>query len=52
MPTVEYFIKEKNVTIKYEYDLVDMIWEDRPALFEESAFVLDLNMLVNVLNQK
>ena len=35
-------LKEKNVTIKYEYDLVDMIWEDRPALSEESAFALDV----------
>ncbi len=35
-------LKEKNVTIKYEYDLVDMIWENRPALSEESAFALDI----------
>ena len=35
-------LKEKNVTIKYEDDLVDIIWEDRPALSEESAFALDI----------
>jgi len=31
----------KNVSIEYSYDLVDMIWEDRPDLSLEPVFILD-----------
>ena len=40
--SLEEELKKNNVSIKYEDDLVDMIWEDRPALSEESAFKLDV----------
>ena len=32
---------KKNVTIKYDEDLIDLVWEDRPSLSEEKAFGLD-----------
>lgn len=32
----------KHVSINYDYDLIDMIWSDRPALSEEPAFLLDV----------
>lgn len=33
---------EKHGKIVYEYDLIDHIWEDRPALSEEPVFALNL----------
>ena len=33
---------EKHGKIVYEYDLIDQIWEDRPALSEEPVFALNL----------
>lgn len=33
-------LKGKNVSIKYEYDLVDKVWNDRPSLSKEKAFLL------------
>lgn len=33
---------EKNAKIVYDYDLVDEVWEDRPALSEEPVFALEL----------
>ncbi len=35
-------LKEKDVSIVYDKDLVDLIWEDRPALPNEPAFLLDI----------
>ncbi|MGX7112771.1 aminopeptidase P family N-terminal domain-containing protein [Gemella cuniculi] len=35
-------LKRKNATIKYEVDLVDEIWTDRPALSEAKAFYLGI----------
>ena len=35
-------LKRKNATVKYEVDLVDEIWEDRPVLSEAPAFYLNL----------
>ncbi len=32
----------KNIKISYEYDLIDKIWENRPALSNEKAFLLDV----------
>lgn len=36
----EHIIKENNATIKYEVDLIDEIWEDRPELSKKPAFKL------------
>lgn len=33
---------EKGIKIVYEYDLVDELWEDRPAMPSEKAFLLDI----------
>jgi len=35
-------LAEKDIKIEYEYDLIDMIWEDRPALSDSKAFLLDV----------
>ncbi len=35
-------LKEKNASISYNRDIVDEIWEDRPALSCEPAFLLDI----------
>lgn len=35
-------LKKKNAMIRYNEDLIDCIWEDRPALSEEKAFKLDI----------
>ena len=32
----------KNINVVYEYDLIDAIWEDRPSMSEEKAFLLDV----------
>ncbi|RDY23647.1 aminopeptidase P family protein [Romboutsia maritimum] len=34
-------LKYKNIEIKYEEDLIDKIWKDRPNLENEKAFLLD-----------
>lgn len=34
-------LEKKNVTIKYDEDLVDSVWKDRPSLSKEKAFLLD-----------
>lgn len=34
-------LEKKNVIIKYDEDLIDSVWEDRPNLSEEKAFVLE-----------
>ena len=40
--TYEEIVNEKNGKILYDYDLIDAVWEDRPALSEKPAFALDL----------
>lgn len=35
-------LKRKSATIKYDVDLVDEVWEDRPELSKKSAFALTL----------
>lgn len=35
-------LKRKNATVKYDVDLVDEVWENRPALSEEPAFYMSL----------
>lgn len=37
----EAIVSRKNGQINYSEDLIDQIWEDRPALSEEPAFALD-----------
>lgn len=34
-------LKDKDISIVYDKDLVDFIWEDRPPLANEPAFLLD-----------
>ncbi len=40
--TYEKILSSKNATIKYDCDLINDIWEDRPPLSEEPAFELDI----------
>lgn len=37
----EKIVADKNGKIIYAYDLIDAIWEDRPALSEEPAWILE-----------
>ena len=37
---LETSLDKKNITISYEGDLLDEVWEDRPALSDEKAFLL------------
>ena len=39
---LEASLAKKNITISYEGDLLDKIWEDRPALSDAKAFLLDV----------
>lgn len=34
-------LKSKNVTVKYDCDLVEKVWKDRPALANEPVFLLE-----------
>jgi Xaa-Pro aminopeptidase len=34
-------LAHKNVTVEYAYDLVDMVWQDRPKLANEPVFILE-----------
>ncbi|AYD21913.1 aminopeptidase P family protein [Clostridioides difficile] len=35
-------LSKKGITIEYQYDLIDSIWPDRPALSDSKAFLLDV----------
>lgn len=39
---LEESLAKKNITISYEGDLLDEVWEDRPALSDAKAFLLDV----------
>ena len=39
---LEMDLAKKDVTISYEGDLLDLVWEDRPALSDKAAFLLDV----------
>ncbi|MEW9079133.1 aminopeptidase P family protein [Terrisporobacter glycolicus] len=39
---LETSLTKKNIIISYEGDLLDEVWEDRPALSDEKAFLLDV----------
>ena len=45
-------LKDKNINIKYEYDLVDKVWEDRPLLSTEKAFLLDVKYAGETFSSK
>ncbi|RDY25855.1 aminopeptidase P family protein [Romboutsia weinsteinii] len=38
----EYKLKSKNIRIEYTEDLIDSIWENRPEIANEKAFLLDV----------
>nr|WP_290059915.1 aminopeptidase P family protein [Paraclostridium bifermentans] len=50
--SLEEKLKEKNVSIKYEYDLVDKVWNDRPSLSNEKAFLLKVNYAGETFSSK
>ncbi|HBG3481350.1 TPA: aminopeptidase P family protein [Clostridioides difficile] len=35
-------LSKKSIKIEYQYDLIDSIWPDRPALSDSKAFLLDV----------
>ncbi len=39
---LESLLAKKNIKVSYKEDLADIVWTDRPALSEKSAFVLGL----------
>lgn len=39
---LEASLAKKNITISYEGDLLDEVWEDRPVLSDAKAFLLDV----------
>lgn len=43
---------KKNGKIIYDYDLINTIWEDRPMLSEEPAFLLDLKYTGETIESK
>ena len=45
-------LKDKNINIKYEYDLIDKVWEDRPLLSTEKAFLLDVKYAGETFSSK
>jgi Xaa-Pro aminopeptidase len=45
-------LAHKNISIKYDYDLVDKVWEDRPKLSEKKAFSLDVKCVGETLSSK
>ncbi|WP_460411391.1 aminopeptidase P family protein [Paraclostridium bifermentans] len=50
--SLEEKLKGKNVSIKYEYDLVDRVWNDRPSLSNEKAFLLKVNYAGETFSSK
>ena len=50
--TLQEALKDKNINIKYEYDLVDKVWEDRPLLSTEKAFLLDVKYAGETFSSK
>ncbi|MEG2786250.1 MAG: aminopeptidase P family protein [Romboutsia sp.] len=45
-------LKFKNVGIKYQYDLVEKVWIDRPSLSTEKAFLLDIKYAGETFSSK
>lgn len=48
----ESIVDKKNGKIIYDYDIIDEIWEDRPILSEEPAFLLDLKYTGETIENK
>ncbi|EGT4052676.1 aminopeptidase P family protein [Clostridioides difficile] len=40
--TIAEKLSKKGIKIEYQYDLIDSIWPDRPALSDSKAFLLDV----------
>ena len=45
-------LAEKGAKIEYEYDLIDQVWENRPALSENKAFLLDVKYTGESFSEK
>lgn len=45
-------LSDKKVKISYEYDLVDMVWEDRPPMSQSKAFLLDVKYAGETFSSK
>ena len=45
-------LKDKNISVVYDKDLVDLIWHDRPSLSSEPAFLLDIEYAGKSFNEK
>ncbi len=45
-------LAQKNIKIVYEYDLVGKVWEDRPSLSTEKAFLLDVKFAGETFSSK
>lgn len=45
-------LAHKNINIKYDYDLVDKVWQDRPKLSDKKAFSLDVKYVGETLSSK
>ncbi len=50
--SLEEKLAKKNIKIVYEYDLIDMIWNDRPSLSTEKAFLLDVKYAGETFSSK
>nr|WP_330369399.1 aminopeptidase P family N-terminal domain-containing protein [Clostridioides mangenotii] len=42
----------KGIKIEYQYDLIDAVWEDRPALSDSKAFLLDVKYTGETFSSK
>ena len=45
-------LAKKNINIVYEYDLIENIWENRPALSDNKAFLLDVRYVGETFSSK
>ncbi|MGL5752036.1 MAG: aminopeptidase P family N-terminal domain-containing protein, partial [Paraclostridium sp.] len=45
-------LSAKNVTIKYEYDLIEKVWKDRPTLSDKKAYALDVKYTGETFSSK
>ncbi len=50
--TLKEKLNHKNVSIIYEHDLVEKVWEDRPSLSTEKAFLLDVKYAGETFSSK
>jgi Xaa-Pro aminopeptidase len=45
-------LAKKNINIVYEYDLIENIWENRPVLSDNKAFLLDVRYVGETFSSK